>query len=250
VTQTQQPSRARTWIVFLIIVAIIAIVWLLLTRSDIVSGNISATPTLVANVLSPAPSPLRQADLEVIFEDNFDHTVGDWELSPVRQAQYIEGVMYLEDTKVSGVAWSRPHLRFQDFVLDVDSRWLGGSVGGTYGIRIRLLDSGESLGFYLHNDGWFNVIDNERDEDRTTILYEAYSPAINRAGEANHIHIEAHEESFRFFVNGVYLVDVLAAVPDSGDIMFVAEKVEGTDAFRVGFDNLVIGIYPPAAPVQ
>ena len=247
-TQSQQPSRATTWTVFLIVAAILVVVWLLFTRDSIAPLDISATPTLVANVLSPVPPLIESTDLTIIFEDNFDNTAGDWELSAVGQAQYVDGVMFLEDSKITGVAWSRPHLRFQDFVLEVDSRWLGGSVGGTYGIRFRLLDSGEFLGFYLHNDGWFNIIQNET--SGPTILYEAFSPAVNRGGDANHIHIEANGESFRFFVNDTYLVDVQTAAPASGDIMFVAEKVEGTDSFQVGFDNLIIGLYPATDPVQ
>ena len=247
-TQSQQPSRATTWAVFLIVAAILIIVWLFLTQDNADPLDISATPTIVANVLSPVPPPIQSTDLAIIFQDNFDHTVGDWELSTVGQAQYVDGVMYLEDSKVTGIAWSRPHLRFQDFVLDVDSRWLGGSVGGTYGLRFRLLDSGDFLGFYLHNDGWFNVVQDEG--NGPIILYEAFSPAVNRGGEANHIHIEAHGENFRFFVNDTYLVDVQTAAPVSGDIMFIAEKVEGTDSFQVGFDNLIIGLYPATDPVQ
>jgi hypothetical protein len=234
--------------VFLIVAAILVIVWLLFTQDTAVPIDISATPTLAANVLSPAPSPIGLTDLIIIFEDNFDNSAGNWELSTVGQAQYVDGVMYLEDTEVTGIAWSRPHLRFQDFILNVDSRWLGGSVGGTYGIRLRLLDPGAFLAFHLHNDGWFNIIQNQADD--SAILYEAFSSAVNRGGEANHIHIEANGESFRFFVNGTYLVDVQAAAPPSGDIMFVAEKVEGTDSFRVGFDNLIIALHPTPNPVQ
>ena len=247
-TQSQPSSKTKTWIAFLIVTVILVIVWLLVTQSGAIATDVAATPTVAANVLSPAPQLINSADLTILFTDNFDHSAGDWELSPVRQAQYVDGVMYLEDSKVTGAAWARPHLRFQDFVLDVHSRWLGGSVGGTYGVRFRLDDTGEFLGFYLHNDGWFNVVHN--DSSGSTTLYEALSQAVNHAGEANHIHIEANGEHFRFFVNGAYLVDVQAAAPASGDIMFVAEKVEGTDDFRVGFDNLIIGLYPTVDPVQ
>lgn len=243
-TQSQPSSRTRMWAVFLIVIVILIIVWLLITRGGTSAIEVSTTPTAApATILSPAPSPIDSANLNILFSDNFDHSAGDWELSPANQAQYVNGVMYLGDTELEGAAWSRPHLRFQDFVLDVDSRWLGGSVGGTYGLRFRLDDADEYLAFYLHNDGWYNVIHNQRNQ--STVLHEALSQAVNHAGEANHIHIEAQGERFRFFVNGTYLVDVQVAAPESGDIMFVAEKVEGTDEFRVGFDNLVIGLHPP-----
>jgi hypothetical protein len=32
--------------------------------------------------------------------------------------------------------------------------------------------------------------------------------------------------------------------PDAGDIMFLAQKAEGTDTFSVAFDNLIIALAP------
>ena len=241
--QSQQPAkRIRTWAIFIIIVIVLVVIWFLITRRAGTTAAVEPTPVFTANVQSSAPEQKNATNSNIVFQDNFDQTVGAWELSSIGQAEYVNGVMFLEDSNIDGAGWARPHLRFQDFILDVDSRWLGGSIGGTYGVRFRLLDSGEFLGFYLHNDGWFTVVKNGTETDAT--LHEAFSPAISRAGEPNHIHIEAQGDAFRFFVNGGYLVDVQVEAPDAGDIMFVAQKVEGTDSFRVGFDNLVIGLHP------
>jgi hypothetical protein len=75
-------------------------------------------------------------------------------------------------------------------------------------------------------------------------LYEAFSTAVRSAGEANHIRIEAKGDNFRFFLNDTYLVDVQASAPQAGDIMLVAQKVEGTNSFQVGFDNLTLTLHP------
>ncbi len=247
--QSQPPARRmRTWAVFLIIVIVLIVIWFLINRRGEATVDAEPTPVFTANVLPTAPQPVTANSDNIVFQDNFDQTVGAWELSPIDQAEYINGVMFLDDSNIDGAGWARPHLRFQDFILDVDSRWLGGSVGGTYGVRFRLNNTGEFLGFYLHNDGWFTIVKNGTETNAT--LYEAFSPAINRAGEPNHIHIEANGESFRFFVNDGYLADVQIEAPSAGDIMFVAQKVEGTDSFRVGFDNLVIGLHPASGQAQ
>lgn len=247
--QSQQPARrSRAWAIFIIIVVVLVVIWLLINRGSITTADAEPTPVFTADVLPLAPQPIIAANSNIVFQDNFDQTVGAWELSPIKQAEYVNGVMFLDDSNIDGAGWARPHLRFQDFVLDVDSRWLGGSVGGTYGVRFRLQDSGEFLGFYLHNDGWFTIVQNGTESEGT--LYEAFSSAISRAGEPNRIHIEANGNHFRFFVNGRYLVDIEAEAPKLGDIMFVAQKVEGTDSFRVGFDNLVIGLHPGSESAQ
>lgn len=248
--QQQSSSRSNRWFIFILIIIVLVVIWLLITRRF--NGTAVATeptPVFTSNVLSPAPPQRVASENSLVFQDNFDHSVGDWELSPISQAEYVNGVMFLEDSNINGAAWARPHLRFQDIILDVDSRWLGGSVGGAYGVQFRLTDSGEFLGLFLHNDGWFSIIQNGNDADAT--LYESYSSAISPAGQPNHIHIEASGNHFRFFVNGGYLVDLqLEEAPKAGDIMFVAQKVEGIDSFRVGFDNLFIALHPGGEPAQ
>ena len=246
--QSQLVKRTRTWAIFILIVIVMVVIWFLFNRDRGSTAAVEPTPEFTTNVLPNAPQPIIVTNDNIVFQDNFDQTVGAWELSPIQQADYVNGVMFLEDSNIDGAGWARPHLRFQDFVLDVDSRWLGGSVGGTYGVRFRLLDSGEFLGFYLHNDGWFTIVKDGSEQDTT--LYESFSPAINQAGEPNHIHIEASGNNFRFFVNGGYLVDLQVDSPETGDIMFVAQKVTGTDSFRVGFDNLVIGLHPSSKQAQ
>jgi len=241
VSQQQHPARRTSpWAIFTLIVVLLVVLWIVITRLSNPEAG-AEPPPFTAEVLSPAP-PITSIESNIVFQDNFDHTVGAWELSPIGQADYVNGVMFLEDSDINGEAWSRPHLRFQDFLLDIDSRWLGGSVGGSYGVRFRLQDTGEFLGLYVHNDGWFTVVQNGAESPVT--LYEAFSPSISRAGEANRIHIEAKGNSFRFYVNGAYLVDVQIEAPVNGDIMLVAQKVEGTESFRVGFDNLVIALHP------
>jgi hypothetical protein len=230
------------WITFALITVALIIVWFVFSPTNSASSpEPSPTPLSPVNVLSPPPAPIPVSDLDVLFEDNFEQS-GGWDLSPVGQAEYRNGAIYLEDSNITDYGWSRPHLRIQDFILETDSYWLGGAVGGVYGIRFRMLDTGEFLALHLKNDGWFTII--KSDESGQVTLMDSFSPAINRSGGVNRIHIEAKDDHFRFFVNGGYLVDVQIPAPDAGDIMFLAQKAEGTDTFSVAFDNLIIALAP------
>ncbi|MCP4425979.1 MAG: DUF1080 domain-containing protein [Chloroflexi bacterium] len=200
------------------------------------------TPNDAVTVVSPAPQPLSLNGSEIIYQDNFETSQGTWELSPAHQAEYAAGAIILTDNHYDQIGWARPHLKFDNFMLDVDCRWLGGSIGGEYGLQFRLQDEINAYAFTIRNDGWYVVAKNIEGEWRT--LAEAFSSAINRSGDVNHLHIEANGQNLRFFVNNVYLTDVSSVDPSAGDIMFTAVKVDGTDQMQVGFDNLVVAFYP------
>ncbi|MCI0731106.1 MAG: hypothetical protein L0332_30885, partial [Chloroflexi bacterium] len=178
----------------------------------------------------------------LLYQDNFEATQGSWELSQRDQAVYREGALILNDNLYGEAAWARPHLRFADFVLDVDARWLGGAVGGTYGLQFRHQDANNFYAFLVRNDGWFTIAQNKAEEWQ--ILLESFSLAISRDGNTNHLHVEATGNNFRFFINDAYLADVQSDGPSSGDIVFFAQKVEGTEFIEVAFDNLVVALYP------
>jgi hypothetical protein len=206
------------------------------------SSQPTPTPADIVTNLNPVPLPIQSGESEVLFQDNFDDSIGNWEISPVGQAEYAGGGIILNDNHISGNGWARPHLKFDNTVIDVDCRWLGGAVGGTYGLHFRFQDVNNYYAFYIRNDGWYTI--GKMVDGEWQILTENFSPAIDRSGGVNHFHVEATGQNLRFFINNVYLVDVNSTGPVAGDIIFVATKVEGTEQLQVGFDNLVITFYP------
>ena len=184
-------------------------------------------------------SPQEFANNTIILEEQFTNPKGTWSFSPPNQADFFGEGLFLEDNIYTGEAWARPGLLFEDFVLNVDTRWLGGSLSGDYGLRIRKnQDTGEYLALYLHNDGRYTISQQTR---RTlTVHANQYSSAIKVNGEVNNIQIEALDDQIHFFVNGSYLGTFNATLPADGEIEFVATKGDGSDLYMAGFDNLTI----------
>ena len=99
-------------------------------------------------------------------------------------------------------AYARPHLTFDNYVLEVDARWSGGAVGGTYGVRFRDENRDNYYAIYIGNDGRYEI--GKQVEGRWASLSQGFSDAIDRNGGINKFHIEAnghdlqpHNELFR-----------------------------------------------------
>ena len=236
----QFPKQLTTLLVIVVIAAVAYAAIDFLVDQPLLQPT--PTPGDVITVLSPAPLPVLPHETGILFQDNFDDSIGSWGLSPVGQAEYAGGGIILTDNSYTDIGWARPYLKFDNFILDVDSRWLGGAVGGTYGLQFRFQDEANFYGFYIRNDGWYTIAKNLNGEWQ--VLSESFSPAIDRLGGVNHFHIEANGQNLRFFINNVYLFDVNGLGSSAGDIIFVAMKVEETEQIQVGFDNLVIAFYP------
>lgn len=175
----------------------------------------------------------------IILQENFSNTRGSWSFSPPNQASFFGEGLLLDDNIYDGEAWAQPGLTFDDFVLKASSRWVGGALSGVYGIRIRKdPETGEYLALYLHNDGRFSVVQQNRRALTTHV--NQYNNAIRIDGGVNEIQIEASGQNVHFFVNKSYLGTFSDTLPLSGEIEFVATKSESADIFKAGFDNLII----------
>ncbi len=235
------PSIALAALVVIIGLAIT--LWLRSRSASDALPESAAIPTKAPiTLLNPAPPPLSLGELSILFQEGFDVDRGGWELSRGGQAVYAGSAIALNDTSYGDFGWARPHLRFQNFILTVDSRWIGGAVGGEYGVRFRLKDEKNFYSFTVRNDSWY-AISKAVDGD-VEILSEGVNQAINRQGGVNSIQIEANGEHIRYFVNGTYVADMTDGAYPDGDVMLMAQSPGGANAFQVGFDNLIVTFYP------
>ena len=167
-------------------------------------------------------------------------------------AEYANGEMVLNVSLVGSfygkhASLARPHLTFDNFVLECDSRWSGGAVGGTYGVMFRyqggdMQQDSSYYGIYIGNDGRYEV-GKQVNYDWITLL-EGFSDTIDRSGGVNRFHIEANGHNLRFFINGQLLSSLFDVDYDLGDIMLVAWKPNGAELFKASFDNLIVVRYP------
>lgn len=235
------PGRFLLNLIYILIVIgiIFAIYWFIVQQFE------EPVPTIPSEILNPKTEPIPaviEASL-LQLQENFEVDINAWELSPPNQAYYDRGALVLHDNIYEEDAWARPHLTFDNFVLDVYGRWLGGAIGGGYGVQFRLDDeTGDYYSFLLHNDGRFTV--GKRLDGTWFEVINDFSPHIERNGGLNRMRVEALGDRFRFYVNNQFLVDIRNEGLPKGDIRLVATKADGTEEFMAAFDNLVIARHP------
>ncbi|MDJ0752582.1 MAG: hypothetical protein QNJ45_03615 [Ardenticatenaceae bacterium] len=235
------PGRLLLNIIYILV--IIAIIFAIYTF--IVQQLEEPVPEVPSLVLTPQSEPVQaviRSDL-LQLEENFDIDLNAWELSPPNQAYFERGALVLHDNQFDDEAWARPHLTFDNFVIDVYGRWLGGAIGGSYGVEFRIDDeSGDFYSFYLHNDGRYTV--GKQFNGSWFEVVEDFSPSIERNGGLNQIRVEAIGDRFRFYINNQFIVDIQNQGLPKGDIRLIASKAEGTEEFMAAFDNLVVARHP------
>ncbi len=242
-TIERSPTRFFSYLFYLVLLMALSVA----IYFFIAQQFLQPAPEVPSEVVfeTPAPSPLIVSPADVQFAESFDQDLKAWQLSPAGQAAFDRGALVLDDNRYNDFGWARPHLTFDNFVLEVYARWLGGAIGGGYGVEFRVDDeSGDFYAFYLHNDGRFTA--GKRLDGTWFAVVDEFSPAVQRGGGLNRIRIEALGERLRFFVNDTYLVDIHNQALTKGDIRLVARKIEGTEQFLAAFDDLIIARIPPA----
>lgn len=183
----------------------------------------------------PLPNAERPAPMgDVLFADDFSVDRG-WSLGcGSEEATRFENeqLLVVQRGGCAGPGTADPSLDFDDFILEVDTRWLSGPVGGHWGIAYRIFP-GTQYEFQLSNDGRYWV------GSRGHEITSGFSDAISRDGGTNKMRIEAEGSIMRFFVNGEFLAEVMDERSSRGGITFYSDTPTG-EAFVVSFDNLVV----------
>ncbi|MEM7801256.1 MAG: hypothetical protein AAF633_18835 [Chloroflexota bacterium] len=234
--QTPGNFFYNLFIILLIIIIVVAAYFFLLNPSAISPIMQDFRPVDFGEAVGlrePNPS-------HILFDETFDTNTGIWTLSPPDQARFFGGGLLLDDNQFNSHAGAQLGLSFDNFLLKVNTRWVGGSIGGGYGVRFRQSSDSSFYAFYLHNDGRYTIGRQIRTESNWVEFTNAYSDAINTSGGVNAIQIEVIGTQMRFFVNGEFL----AAFEDDrlgiGDVELVSVKAENTEQYMAGFDNLQI----------
>ena len=234
---------SRLSLAFRVILLLVAIL-ILVVFASLVLNRDDETPIIAVQttVLDPAPVPVNTEGADLLLRDDFSGTQGAWVLSEPDQAMYQSGLMILNDRHYSGFGWARPHLQFENFILDTQARWIGGALGGSYGVYFGYRDESNFYAFTVSNDGWYRI--SHTHNGVAHVLDEHLNIAVHPAGENNQFRLEVNSQTMRFFVNGVYLVDVTDTDWQRGDIMLVAQKAEETDGYIVAFEDIAVHLYP------
>ncbi|MBN1812533.1 MAG: protein kinase [Anaerolineae bacterium] len=218
----------------------------------------TAPPRALEPTVEQAPLPLFTPTLSststILFQDDFSDPLSGWEVDTADRIRYKNGELVLKDegSYFSEGLWSGTSLTFDDFVLSVLGRWSGGAEGGRYGMSFRYLDENNYYGFYIDNNGFFEIT--KMTAGRESVLHQGYANTISPEGDPNLFQVEANGPELHFHLNG----QVLGSVQDTdhvrGDIRLGVIKPKDAGFFEASFDDIVVTKHPsatlPAGPAD
>ncbi len=178
----------------------------------------------------------------VLFADDFSVDRGEWWLNSDSYGDvYLRnGELVIRDVYDDTALYSGPAPIFDDFVMEVDSRLVSGTINNWHFFLVRLNDNGDCYRVGYSADGYY-IGTEFYGGGRQEWVQPTTSNAINQGvGATNHVRIEVQGARVRFYVNGVLLLDQVAShrLP-AGYIALSADALEAPETV-IAFDNLVI----------
>ena len=129
---------------------------------------------------------------------------------------------------------------FNDFILDVDTKLVEGTIDNWAGLEIRCQDEGSYYALEISSDGYYEISKFEN-SNKVKLAKPTNSSYINTGvGATNHIHIEANKNTMGLSVNGHHLSTVTDNTFTEGAVALMANCVKESDFTEVAFSNLVI----------
>ncbi|NPV66641.1 MAG: hypothetical protein HPY64_05800 [Anaerolineae bacterium] len=186
------------------------------------------------------PTPVTTAG--VLFADDFSVDTGEWWLNSDAYGDvYLRnGELVIRDVYDDSALYSGPTPILDDFVLEVDSRLVSGTLNNWHFFLLRLNENGDCYRVGYSADGYYVGTEFYGNSTQNWVQ-PTFSQVINQGvGATNHVRIEVQGTSVRFYVNGTLLLDAVATnrLP-AGYIALSADALEAPETV-VAYDNLVI----------
>ena len=213
------------------------------------SGSASGTTSTITITMDSDKSltahfetvpPLR----EVLFLDDFSHEAGVWDTFSNEDGSvvYENGWLHLVNYASAAVVTDTyAHQYFTDFVLEVETKLVGGTDDNWHQVFCRNQDDDNYYEFSISADGYYYVSRYTGGEEVLLTGAEAtYSSYIHQGqGLTNLIHVECIGGILSLSVNGHVLATVTDATFTGGDIGLAASALSGTFT-EIAFDNIVV----------
>jgi Tol biopolymer transport system component len=221
-------------------------VFLLLLVSTLVLYFIfgEARPDQAAN---PVASPLagtdtgpgnRPADLELVYEDNFDDSSSGWDdaFDAYTTKQYGNHRYQIEVNTSNLVAWGLANRDVADFEVEVEAKFEEGGQSNGYGLLFRFQDRENFYRFDISGDGYFLLSKFVKGAWTTMVDWQA-SPAITPGNAANILKVAAFGPNITVWANGEQLASITDDSLPHGNFGFFAGTFSDPHMWA-SFDNL------------
>jgi uncharacterized repeat protein (TIGR02543 family) len=194
--------------------------------------------SLTANFVTIPPVP------EVLFLDDFNDEAGVWDTYSNEDGSvvYENGWLHLVNyTSAAVVTDTYAYQYFTDFVLEVETKLVGGTDDNWHQVFCRNQDDDNYYEFSISADGYYYVSRYIGGEEVLLTGAEAtHSSYIHQGqGVTNLIHIKCIGSILSLSVNGHVLATVTDTTFAGGDIGLAASALSGTFT-EIAFDNIVV----------
>jgi len=208
-----------------------------------------ATPTpqivYVTVTVTPTPTPSPSAvSKTVLFSDDLSQWRSGWEEEydySDGKTFYSGGSLHIRDNKPpTGSIYHTLNRNFNDFILDVDTKAVAGTLNNFQGVFVRGNGEENYYAFLISADGYYNIQKNEND-NLVNLVGGTRSGSIKTGtGATNHIHVEVNKNTFSLSVNGDHVRTVTDNTFREGTVSMMANSLTSDSFSEVVFNNLVI----------
>jgi len=178
----------------------------------------------------------------VLFSDDFSSDTDIWDIFSDEDGSvfYANGWLHLINfTTAPNDTYTLAYQYFTDFVLEVETKLVGGTDDNWQAVSGRLRDEDNYYAFGISADGYYYIAKFVNGE-QIPLAGPTSSSYINQGRDViNLIRIELSGSNLSLSVNGHVLKTVTDATFTGGDIALVATSWAG-NLTEIAFDNIVV----------
>jgi hypothetical protein len=182
-----------------------------------------------------------EATSRVLLSDDFSDDAGPWDTfsNSLGSVFYEDGWLHVVDYTDSSPTWTGTHQDFTDFILEVETKFVGGTTSNWHFVGCRVQDSDDAYGFGISADGYYGILRYLNGNEALLVEATASSYINQGVGVVNLIHIECIGSNLNLSVNGHVLRTVTDTAIRSGDIVLGAWSLADSST-EIAFDNILV----------
>jgi hypothetical protein len=196
----------------------------------LLAGVLSASCSMLNPVVNPG---------EVLFQDDFSRSDSGWDryADEAYSADYADDSYHIQVQSSNMLAWSLPHVDFEDVLIRVDAIRVDGPLNNVYGVICRYLDFENFYFFLISSDGYAGI-GRYASGEKELLHHETLLPvgAIKPFEEHNLIQAACVHDSLTLWVNGEIVAEAQVEDISHGDVGLIVGTYE-QGAVEIQFDN-------------
>jgi hypothetical protein len=211
---------------------------------------VTANPTFTVSLtqtrtLTPTPTPSPTPALKtVLFSDDLSRWRSEWESEyddTNGKTSYSGGSLHIRDNDPPRKAmYHILNKNFNDFILDVDTKFIAGTDDNYQGVRIRRQDIDNQYILSISADGYYTIMKAEKGNLIDLAEPTRSSYIKTGIGATNHIQVEANKNTLSLSVNGHHLSTVTDNAFKVGTVSLSSSCLTSGSFTEVAFSNLII----------